>query len=118
MAAAAARVGRRDELETGGEVADAARARDRDPPVLERLAQRLEHVLLKLGQLIEEENPEVGERDLARMRRTSASDEARYRDRVVRRAERAAAHQLAVSGEQARDGPDGRRLDHFLATEG
>src|SRR5437588_193627 len=50
-AAAPARVGRGDELEPRGEVADAAGPRDRHAPVLERLAERLEHVLLELRQL-------------------------------------------------------------------
>ena len=44
-----ARVGGGDELEAGGEIADAARPRDGDTAVLERLAQRLEHMLLELG---------------------------------------------------------------------
>ena len=46
-AAAPARIGCGDELEAGGKIADAARPRDRDPTVFERLAQRLEHVLLE-----------------------------------------------------------------------
>ena len=44
-----ARVGGGDKLEAGWEIADAARPRDGDAAVLERLAQRLEHMLLELG---------------------------------------------------------------------
>ena len=55
------------ELKARREVADPARASHRDPTVLQRLTQRLEHVLLELGQLVEEEHPTVGERHLAGM---------------------------------------------------
>lgn len=48
-ATAPARIGGRDELESSREIADATRSRDRDAAVFERLAQRLEHVLLELG---------------------------------------------------------------------
>src|SRR5438552_5487144 len=48
--AAATRIRGGDELEARGKVADTAGARDGDTPVLERLAQRLEHVLLELRQ--------------------------------------------------------------------
>lgn len=47
-AAAAARIGRADQLEAGGEVADPGRPRDAHPSVFQRLAQRLQHVLLEL----------------------------------------------------------------------
>ena len=83
-AAAPARVGRGDELEPRGEVADASGPRDRHAPVLERLAERLEHVLLELRQLVEEQDAQMGERDFARMRRAAASDQTRDRDRVMR----------------------------------
>src|SRR2546430_8628982 len=83
-AAAPARVGRGDELEPRGEVADASGPRDRHAPVLERLAERLEHVLLELRQLVEEQDAQMGEGDFARMRRAAASDQAPDPGRVIR----------------------------------
>ena len=45
--------------------------------VLQRLAQRLEHVPRELGQLVEEEHAAVGQRHLARPRQRAAADERR-----------------------------------------
>src|SRR5207253_10415082 len=116
-AAAAARVGGGDQLEPGGKVADAARPGDRHAPVLERLAERLEDMLLELRQLVEEEYAEVGERHLARMRRAAAADQARDRDRVVRGAARTPRHELAVPRQEPRDAPDRRHLENLVARE-
>ena len=87
--AARARVHRADEEEAGREGARPGGARDGDDAVLERLAQRLERVAPELGQLVEEEDAEVGERELARARVGSAARERRRRRAVVRGAERA-----------------------------
>ena len=57
-------------------------------PVLERLAQRLQHVLGELRQLVEEQDAQMGERDLAGVGRAAAADQPGYRDGVVRRPER------------------------------
>ena len=58
-----------DQLELG-RVADGAPGPGEDHvPLLERLAERLEHVAPELGQLVEEEDAPVGERDLAGARR-------------------------------------------------
>ena len=49
-------VDRCDELKLRGVDRSAADARDRDDPVLERLAQRLERRALELGQLVEQQH--------------------------------------------------------------
>src|SRR5204862_7833240 len=79
-----ARIRRRDEHEPAGQLDRMAGADDRDGPVLERLAQRLERVASELAELVEEEHAPVGEGDLAGPRRRPASDEPRGRDRMVR----------------------------------
>src|SRR6185295_4641952 len=89
--AARARVHRRDELERGRELGVARGARDDDAAGLERLAQRLERSTRELGQLVEEEDTVVRERDLARTRRRAAADERGCRCGVVRRAQHALA---------------------------
>src|SRR5262249_9090345 len=86
--AAAARVGGRYELKTGREIGEAAGARDAHTAVLERLAQRLEDMLLKFRELIEKQDATMRERDFTGMRRRAASDQTRDRDGVVRSAER------------------------------
>jgi hypothetical protein len=112
--AAPALIRGRDELEASGEVVDAARARDADAPVLEGLAERLEHVLVELGQLVQEEDTAVGERDLARMRRAAAADEAGDRDRVMGGAEGTRGVERAPRGEESRHAPDRGDLDDLV----
>jgi hypothetical protein len=67
--AARARVGRGDEQERGGELEGAVDAIDRDGALLQRLAQPLDGRARELGELIEEQDAVVGERDFARARR-------------------------------------------------
>ena len=55
-AAATARIGGRHELEACRKIADSTGARDGHPAILHRLPQRLEDVLLELGQLVQEEH--------------------------------------------------------------
>jgi len=62
--AARARVGRGDEQERGGELEGAVDAIDRDGALLE-LAQSLDRRARELGELVEEQDAVVGERDLA-----------------------------------------------------
>src|SRR5215210_2639610 len=57
--------------------------RDGDVPVFERLAQHLERPATELGELVEEEDPVVRERDLAGPRVAPPTGEPRRRDRVV-----------------------------------
>src|SRR5687767_4728164 len=89
IAAVTARTGvhRGDELEARREKGLARGARDRHASGLERLAQRFEHVAVKLRQLVEKEHPVVRERDLARPRQVAATDERGARGAVVRSAE-------------------------------
>ena len=78
-----------------------------DPPLLERLAQRLERVAPELRQLVEEEHAVVRERDLAGPDRVAAADQRGVGDRVVRGAERARRDERAPV-EQAGDAVDAR----------
>ena len=87
--AARAGVHRRDELEAGREDDRPPDPRDRDPALLQRLAQRLQRGPVELGQLVEEEHAVVREGDLARRHPRPAADERRVRGGVVGRAERA-----------------------------
>lgn len=70
--AARARVHRRDELEAGGEVRLMCGARDGDVASLQRFAQDFEYAAFELGELIEEQDPLVRERNLTRPRRVAA----------------------------------------------
>ena len=94
---ARARVHRGDQLEPRREDGRPAGPGDRHPPFLERLPERLEHVAIELGQLVEEEDALVGQRDLARRQARSAADHGGIRDRVVRRTERRASAQARRS---------------------
>src|SRR4051812_1107067 len=58
-------------------------AHDRDVPVLERLAHRVEGVTRKLEQLVEKEHAAVREAHFARARARAATDEPRDRDGVM-----------------------------------
>jgi len=63
--AAGARIHGGDELETRREFALPRGTRDGDAAGLERLAERLERGALELGELVEEQDTVMGERDLA-----------------------------------------------------
>jgi hypothetical protein len=62
-------------------------ARDGDGVIFERLAQDFENVARKFGQLVEEKQAVVRERDFAGAGHDAAADEAGVGDGVVRRAE-------------------------------
>ena len=55
-------------------------------------------MLAELGHLIQEQDAAVRQADLARPRPLAAADQARVRDRVVRRAEGPMADQRDVAG--------------------
>ena len=79
-------------------------AHDLHPALLERLAQSIHRAAGELRQLVEEQDPAMRERDLARPRPAAAADQALSRDGVVRRSEG------ALGGEAS--GPDpGRAVD-------
>ena len=115
--AARAQVHRRDELEARGKDGLAARARDRDDTVLERLAQRLQHRPVKLRQLVEEQDAPVREARLAWSRPRPAADDRRRRRRVMRRAERRLLDQRSIDREHAGDGVDPRHLERLRVPE-
>jgi hypothetical protein len=85
--AAGAGVHRRDEQELGRHRHRLARASDRDDAVLERLAQRFEHVATELRQLVEEQHAVVRQRHLAGANVGPAAEQARTRTGVVRGAQ-------------------------------
>ena len=62
-------------------------AGDGDGVVFQRLAHDFEHVARELGQLVEEEQAVVGQRDFAGAGNDAAADQAGVGDGVVRRAE-------------------------------
>src|SRR5215468_8169611 len=116
-AAAAAWIGRPDELEAGREGRTPRRSRDDDRAVLERLAQGIEYPHGKLGQLVEEEDAEMGQAHLAGMWHAASPDEPGPRDRVMGRAERSLTDEPVPSREQAHHAPHGGHLDGFLQAE-
>jgi len=80
-------IGRGDEQERGGELEGAVDAIDRDGALLE-LVQSLDRRARELGELIEEQNAVMGERDLAGARRGAVNDQRGGGDRVMRGAKR------------------------------
>src|SRR5439155_3657554 len=85
--------------------------------VLERLAKRFEDVAPELGELVEEEDAAMRERELARTR-IAAAPRQRGRGRaVMRRAERSPREESRAGGQAPRDAPDARHLERFLARE-
>ena len=93
---AGARIGRGEEHHAC-RVRDApADARQQHPALLERLAQAFEDVAAKLGELVEEENAVVRERQLAGARPRPAAEEAGGGNAVMRRAKRARRHERPI----------------------
>ena len=80
------------------------RAGYRHPAVFQGLAQHLQHVLLELRQFIQEQDPSVGEGDLAGPGADPAADEPGVADGVVRRAERATHHERGLAREHSGHG--------------
>jgi hypothetical protein len=86
--AAAARVHRSNELNPRRERDVRVRAGNADIAGLEGLAQENEHGALEFGKLIEEQDAELGEADLARTHAQTAANERGHGRAVVRSAER------------------------------
>lgn len=74
---------RRHELEVAGKGVDAVDADDPHLAVLHGLPQGLQHVVGKLGELVQEEHALVRKGNLAGKHRTAAPDEAAGGDGVV-----------------------------------
>ena len=79
-------------------------------PLLERLAQDLEHMAAKLGQFIQEEDAVMGQRHFAWHWHVAPADQPRIRDGVVGRATRAGRDQRRAVAGEARDAVDTRGL--------
>ena len=115
--AARAGVHGRHELEARGKLRLAGGPHDRDPARFERFAQHVEDGPAELRQLVEEQHPVVGERDLARPGRDPASHQPDRRGRVVRRPEGPLPPRGGVPL-QAPGGVDGHRLQRFGLAHG
>src|SRR5690606_40865116 len=89
---------------------------DADLSVLQRLTQRLQRVAPKLGQLVEKEDPAVGQRGLSRRGRIRRADESRVADRVVRRP-KGWPPENAASPEPPRRAPDRGGLQRLLEAQ-
>ncbi|OQA25721.1 MAG: hypothetical protein BWY59_01664 [Verrucomicrobia bacterium ADurb.Bin345] len=112
--AARARVHRRHEHEAARERHAGRRAGDGDQAVFQRLTHHLEHVAVKLRQLIQEQHSIVREAHLARHRMGSAPEQARVGYRVMGRTERPPSDQRLPRGQLAGDAVDFCRLERFL----
>ena len=104
-------------MKRAGKVRRHGGAGDGDDAVFERLAEDFEDVAGELGQLVEEEQAVVGERDLAGARDHAAADEAGVGDGVVGRAEGAVRDQAAVGVEHAGDGVDLGGFERFFEAQ-
>ena len=111
---ARAGVHRRDKHEPRRIVVGRRRARNADMPVLERLSQDLKRLPWKLGELVEEEDSPVRQRDLARLRMCSAAQKTDRAHRMVRGTKGTARHECTAALRLASDGMDTRDLKRFL----
>ena len=113
---AAARIHGGDQLDARG-IGDAViGARDDRLAGLERLAQRIEHLRIELGQFVEEQHAEMGERRFAGTRPGAAADQRRHARRVMRRAEGPAAADASAC-EVAGEAPDHAHFEHLGGRE-
>ncbi len=88
-------------------------ARDDHFAGFQRLAQRVEHVRLELGQLVEEQHAQMRERHLARFGARAAADERRHAGRMMRCAKRPLDRELAAE-QFARERMHHRDFQDFL----
>ncbi len=115
--AARAGVAGADQQRAGREAGAHHRPGHVDAPLLQRLAQRVEGRRREGADLVQEQDPVVGQAHLARARDAPAAHEARGRDGVVRGAEGAAHDQGAAGVEQTRHRVDARHLDGLLQAQ-
>ena len=87
---ARAGVHRGNEDEVGRECHGARSAADRDPAVLERLAQHFERGAFELGEFVQKKHAVVRDADFTGRGIRGAADQTDVADRVMRGAERAA----------------------------
>ena len=94
---------------------DAARgAGDGHLAVLERSAERFEHIAVELGKLVQKQHAVVGEGNLTGRERPAAAGHGCGGKRVMRRAERALREHGVLAVGQSRDRPDLGRLQRLL----
>src|SRR4029077_5176476 len=94
------------------------RAGDGDGAILERLAQHLEHVSRKIGELVEKQDSVMREADFSGARRSgAAANEAGVGDGVMRSAERPLVEQAGAFGKQSADAVDLGGFNGFLERE-
>ena len=82
-------------------------ARHRDLAVLERLAQRIQHPRIELGQLVEKQDALMRQRDLAGFGAQAAAGQRRHAGGMMRATERPPRRQRAVA-DFTGDGSDHR----------
>ena len=104
----------RNELKRCRELGLAGRARDHDMPGLQRLAQHFQHLVIKLGQLVEKQHAAMRQRDLARLGGGAAAHQRHTRGRMMRAAKRPAAERLGIEG-RARYRGNGRHIQRVGA---
>ena len=78
----------RDELHARRKIGLLRGARNRDGLALERLAEDLEHAPVELGQLVQEQDPVMGKRDLTRPGLAATAHQDHGGGRVMGRAKR------------------------------
>ena len=118
LAAAGAEVHRRDQLEAGREDRAAVGAGDADDAVLERLAQRLQHRALELGELVQQQHAAMRQARLAR----AAGRCRRRRSRPSRRSgagrgRAATTTERVLARKQPDHRVDTRHLERLLVAE-
>src|SRR5262249_32864623 len=116
-AAAATGISGADQLKTSGKGGAASRARYDDLPILDGLAQGLEHTLGELWELVEEEHTVMRKAHLTGMGHSTSSNQPSLGRRVVRRTERPLGHESALTRQETAHTPDDGDLDRFLERE-
>jgi hypothetical protein len=81
--------------------------------ILKRLVQHLEDMAAELEKFIQEEHAMVRQRDIARHRHVTPTDQAHILDRLVRGATRAGRHHRRAVVRQAGDAVDAGGLEGF-----
>ncbi len=100
--------------EVGREGERPRRPGDHHLVILHRLAEHFERAPVELGQLVQEQDPAMGQTDLPRLRPASPAHQAGVADGVMRRAERPMAHQGRLRRQHAQDAVDLRHLQGFV----
>lgn len=92
-------------------------AADRHRAVFHRLPQHFQRPAIELGELVEEQNPVVRQRYLARRGNGTSADKARVADRMMRIAERTNGQQRMSGRQQPQGAVDARGLDRLTGRQ-